>query len=305
MKSMDTCMEMNNEREKYLKIHPQMLENARKQFCADTCLSWEEYLRSPAKKVYIQKTCYAPEGSCVAMENARRYHRSDAFFNAIICLGQLFLTVDEAIYDWAVEQFADCEPEWFCQFGNLRKIDGKLQEYGKEIGDTHLYFLPSIGLHEDADTGVRKEDLNGLELKWYEQEEIEEFREGNRFPHALGYMPGQPDALAVAVMKKNCGEENVGAGGSKADYDQNQMAGMSGVSIDGGYLWQVGIDVDSDFSGQGLAAGLVKELSMELIRRGVTPFYGTGEAHSISRAVAYKAGYVPAFASVYAVRKEV
>ncbi|MBR6627733.1 MAG: hypothetical protein IKL04_07140 [Lachnospiraceae bacterium] len=321
MKYTDTSMEMNKMRDKYLKIPADILENARKQFCADTCLSWEDYIREPGKKVYIQKTAYEPGRICVDREDARRYSKGDAFFNAIICLGQLFLTVDECIYEWAVAEFEDCKPEWFCSFDNLRKIDRKLQEYGRQIGDTHLYFLPSQGILEESDTCVRKSEINGLPLEWYEEEEIERFRDGNRFPHALGYLQGQPDVLAVAALREGerydveeagtrCGEEAHGAEQQDTEavqgkvYDQNAMAGMSGVSRDGTYLWQVGINVDKEMRGRGLAAGLVKELTMELLRRGVTPFYGTGEAHSISRSVALKAGYVPAFASVYAVRAD-
>ncbi len=346
MRYTDTSMEMNKMREKYLKIPAKVLENARKQFCADTCLPWADYVREPGKKVYIQKTRYEQGRSCVDRKDARRYSRGDAFFNAIICLGQLFLTVDESIYEWAVAEFGECKPEWFCSFENLRKIDRKLQEYGRQIGDTHLYFLPSQGILEESDISVRKSELNGLRLEWYEEEEIERFREENRFPYALGYLQGQPDVLAVAALRERmssgvkgvsnrcgeeerdvptapalCGEEEQltlalcgkeARGAEYADtageagkvYDQNAMAGMSGVSRDGTYLWQVGINVDEEMRGRGLAAGLVKELTMELLRRGVTPFYGTGEAHSISRSVALKAGYVPAFASVYAVRAD-
>ena len=39
-----------------IKISKAALEAARKQFCLDTCLDWQEYLENPDKKCYIQKT---------------------------------------------------------------------------------------------------------------------------------------------------------------------------------------------------------------------------------------------------------
>ena len=122
-----------------LKMDPKALENARRQFCLDIALPWEEYMRQPRQKIYIKKAVYKKGTLKVLSEGARDYERGSDLFHAIICLGQLFLVVDEQIYDWAVEKFADCDPEWFCEFGNLRMIDEKLKEYGHRIKDTHIY----------------------------------------------------------------------------------------------------------------------------------------------------------------------
>lgn len=299
---MDIYMETSKEellqdRETYLAMDRMALEHARRQFCLDTCLDWEDYQKNPERKVYIQKTVYEPGTSYIGMEGARKYQGSDGFFNAIVCLGQLFLTVDEQIYDWAVETLGDVSPEWFCQYENLRRIDEKLREYGRQVGDTHLYYLPSRGLGKDAAAGERAQRIGAYDVQWYHQEQLLRFRDNNRFKRALGFSATQPDALAVALLREKAAEEG-------KEYDQSKLAGMAGVSIDGTYLWQVGIDVDDDCRGQGLGTQLVKELVAELYRQGVTVFYGTSESHSISQTVAYRAGFVPAFATVYAVKKD-
>lgn len=298
---MDTYMETNREaldreREAYLAMDRTALEHARRQFCLDTSLAWEDYQKEPERKVFIQKTVYEPGTSYIGMEGARKYQSSDGFFNAVICMGQLFLTVDEQIYDWATECFGDTSPEWFCQYSNLRRIDEKLREYGRQVGDTHVYFLPSRGLCRDAAAGERAGQIGAYDVQWYHQEQLLRFKEQNRFQRALGFSETQPDALAVALLREKASEQK--------EYDQSKLAGMAGVSIDGTYLWQVGIDVDEDCRGQGLATELVKELVAELYRQGVTVFYGTSESHSISQSVAYRAGFVPAFATVYAVKKD-
>ncbi len=283
-----------------IRIDKNMLEGARRQFCLDMSMDYEAYMQSPNQKTYICKTSYA-EGTCYpAAPGARCYAGGDAFFNAVICFGQLFLSVDERIYDWACEKFGECEPEWFCRYGNLREIDKKLQEYGRKLGDTHVYFLPE---YEGVQRQVQKENLireqavtaseSEFLFAWYEQEEILRFKDNNCFGSAICFSPTQPDVLVVAAMLPEA---------SSKDFNQDHMAGMAGVSADGEYLWQIGINVREEYRGKGLAAELVRSLKDEMIRRGKIPFYGTSESHTVSQTVALKAGFVPAWTAVYAVK---
>jgi len=315
-------------------INKEMLLLARKQFCLDVGLEWQQYLAEPGKKCYIQKTSYRSETGYPLAEGARCYHGTDAFFKAIMCMGQLFLSVDEKLYDWAVEKFTNYPPEWFCEFGNLRRIDEKLKEYGREIKDTHVYFLPRqeafVGqqdiallnvlreseeyrdrqeretneqprsvVDEDASMTVRSE-AGGAErfiYQWYEQEEILQFKEKNRFTSAICFSPTQPDVLAVAALSAQGDTALYGKHGKQ--FDQSQMAGMAGVSADGEYLWQIGINVTSEYAGHGLGVKLVRQLKEEIIRRGKVPFYGTSESHTVSQSIAIKSGFVPAWTEIY------
>lgn len=90
---------------------------------------------------------------------------------------------------------------------------------------------------------------------------------------------------------------------SGKDFDQSHMCGMAGASRDGEYLWQIGINVDKDYAGQGIGHKLVRALKEEILRRGKVPFYGTSESHTLSQTVGLKAGFVPAWTEVSA-RKE-
>lgn len=286
-----------------ISINKDMFQIARKQFCLDTCLEWQQYLEQPDKKVYIQKTRYAEGTTFPAAEGARCCGGTDAFFKAIICMGQLFLSADEQIYDWAVEHFADCEPEWFCEYGNLRKTDEMLREYGREIKDTHVYYLPGIGA---GSAGLVPSDF-----VWYEQEEILRFKEHNRFTRALSFWETQPDVLAVAAMKEHYvarkSIDSIEAGKAEKPektFDQTNMLGMAGASKDGEYLWQIGINVVPESAGKGLAAELVCRLKEEIIRRGKVPFYGTSESHIISQTVGLKSDFVPAWTEIYVKRIE-
>ncbi len=348
-----------------VKIDKNMLTAARKQFCLDIGMDYEEYLADPCRKVYLTKTKY-PDGAAAAAAGARYIAGTDFGFRAMVCMGQLFVCVDERLYDWAQEDFRKAKPEWLCEYGALRKIDRKLNEIGLEIQDTHVFFLPEEDkVPEDYDP-VAAPEGSDFGYLLYEEDEIEFFRKNNRFTSALCFSPTQPDRIAVAaiprevlraddeatagsvseeakiagsasgeaktadveaktadVEAKIACEEAKTAGAEKIDepaqelyddrgecaeggfdrYDQSLMAGMSGASRDGEYLWQIGINVDEKFGGRGLASDLVRRIKNELIRRGCIPFYGTAESHVLSRTVALKSGFVPAWTEIYACRR--
>ena len=267
------------------KISSKALEYARKQFCLDIQMPWEKYCKSPDGKVYI---CKAEKQEWVPGQGARQFSKEDTFFRAIICMGQLFLLADESIYEWAVQEFTECSPQWFCSYDNLRKIDEKLKMHGRMIRDTHLYYLP-------AEDTMTMQTSPMVPVQWFEAPEILKWKETNRFHSAVCYWQHMPDMLAVAAMDKDCETVKV----SDKDYDQNHMLGMAGVSGDGEYLWQIGIDVVEGSRMGGLATNLVMLMKEEVLRRGKIPFYGTSESHTISQSVAYHAGFMPAWAEVY------
>lgn len=282
-----------------LVLDKRCLEVARRQFCLDIGLPWDEYEKNREKSVLIQKAAYVPGSLNVAGEGARNYAERNSFFRAIICLGQLFICCDEKIYDWVVEQYEACKPEWFCNYRRLQKLDEKLREYGHEIYDTHIYFLPEAGSESEA-----AHDMSIL--TWYEQEEILRFKNSNRFSQALSFWEGQPDMLAVAVMRDEWQAASISTPNQESvdertgkDFDQSHMCAMAGASRDGEYLWQIGINVDEDHAGQGLGYRLVRALKEEILRRDKVPFYGTSESHTLSQTVGLKAGFAPAWTEVY------
>jgi GNAT superfamily N-acetyltransferase len=206
------------------------------------------------------------------IHGARIMEGKDLFFKTAVFLGKAFIMVDDQISDWAIEKFQNAAPQWFFEYGNLRLIDRKLNEYDREIEDTHIYFLPT------KDFGEIKLIH---EVKWFEQEELHQFKEDRRFTSALCFSNTQPDMLAVAAM------------------DKGELIGMAGASMDGDYLWQIGINVLPDYQNKGLAANLTALLKQEVIRRGKIPFYGTSESHTISQNVGLKAGFLPAWSEIF------
>ncbi len=118
-------------------------------------------------------------------------------------------------------------------------------------------------------------------VRWFEGEELEQFRNDSRFNvYALSFSPTQPDRLAVAA------------------YDGDEIIAMAGCSEDGAHLWQIGIDSVPGYEGKGIAANLVTLLKQEIIVRGKVPYYGTAESHAVSRSVAIKSGFLPAWCEI-------
>lgn len=205
------------------------------------------------------------------LEGARSHEKTDSFLTVGILLGKAYVMADEAMHPWIKKELGKELPEWWCAFRNLRKIDRELEKYGREIIDTHIYFLPS-----------EKPTMEGprCQTRWFEGEELEQFRGNQAVSHALCFSKTQPDRIALAA------------------YEEKKMTAMAGVSEDGSYLWQIGIDVLPEYEGRGLGVNLVTLMKQEVIRRGKVPFYGTAESHAISRSIAISSGFLPAWAEI-------
>lgn len=207
------------------------------------------------------------------LPGSRVIHKLDPFFRVIVFMGRAYVMADEETIPGWEEILKDYPAEWFFNYGRLRKIDRILNEFDREIIDTHLYYLPDMDApHVDIPD----------DWKVFSKEEIGAYKEINPFHNALPYSPTQPDVVAVAVPD--------GQGGYK---------GMAGASKDGEYVLQIGIDVKDEYRGEGLATGLVSALRSKIIDDGMLPFYGTSESHALSRTVGVKSGFLPAFSEVF------
>lgn len=244
-----------------MRISKEILDRMMKQFELD-CNVKEAYEIAPNMFLAPSKI----------LSGARIIDKMDPFFRVVIYMGKAYIMADEEILGGCEEIFKDIKPEWFFNFSNLRTIDYILHEYGKEIVNTHLYYLPA----ENAPIVLPK----GNEI-WLGEKEIEEMRESNVCHNALCYSPTQPDVIAVMLK------------------DGDKIIGMAGASKDGKYVHQIGINVLEGYEGQGLAVHLVTLLKQRLLEMGTVPFYGTAESHAISRTVAINSGFMPAFSEFF------
>ena len=208
------------------------------------------------------------------LDGSRYFADISDFLRVIVYKGRLFMMCDESIYEWALEKYSDMLPEWFCKYDNLRMLDEKLHQFGYEIMDTHVYFMPDPEYEGyDFECPYRIKELG--------RREIDRMKEDNPFRHALMYQEGCPDELAIGA------------------FDEDEPIAMAGVSSDGRNLWQIGIDVLPGYEHKGLAVYLTTLMKEAVLARGKVPFYGTSESHSLSQRVAVRSGFVPGWCEVY------
>jgi len=75
----------------------------------------------------------------------------------------------------------------------------------------------------------------------------------------------------------------------------DNIIAMVAANADRPNMWQMGINVLSDYHGKGIATALVAKLKNKIIELGVLPYYTTSISHIISQKKAIKAGFIPAF----------
>ena len=240
----------------------------------------------------------------VVLSGSRVIDKLDPFFRVIVFMGRAYvMAAEETIPGWE-EILKDYPAEWFFNYSRLRKIDHILNEYDREIVDTHIFFLPD----DDAPKLAEPEGL-----RWFSEDEIAASKESNPFHNAWPYSPTQPDVYGVgmpAELVSDTGKTNAtdtsvisNPAPDRGDRPVTEMAALAGASLDGKYVHQIGIDVLPEYRGRGLSPLLVTILKQKIIEDGSLPFYGTAESHAISRSTAIKSGFLPAFAELFIGKK--
>lgn len=208
------------------------------------------------------------------IEGRRVYDHDDCFLKVCSVHGKLlFSCVDNSFLDWLKTMYSNFHADWFANYPNLRLLEKHLLKYGHIIEDLHHFYLPKKDIIE-----VNQKDLN---LVWYNQEEILQFQNDDRFKYSLGFWETAPDVIAVASIK------------------DGEILGLAGASADSSTMWQIGIDVTPQGKHLGLGTKLVTILKDEILSKGILPFYGTGEFHMLSQRVANQSGFIPTWAELY------
>lgn len=211
-------------------------------------------------------------------EGRRRFKKDDAILKVLCINGKCIFSGKEEILEECRETFANLNGAWMSQYKYLYWLDDLLLQNKYFLEDLHHYYLP---LGREL---LTEEELNEMaksyEVKWYEKEEIEQFRGDERFVHAYSFLPDAPDVLGVAVLQNG------------------EILGMAGASADSEVMWQIGIDVMPESKGQNLGPFITILLKREILKRGKLPYYGTVESHIQSQKVAVKSGFLPFWAEI-------
>ena len=83
-------------------------------------------------------------------------------------------------------------------------------------------------------------------------------------------------------------------------YENEKLIGLAGCSADCENMWQIGIDVLSEYRRKGIAAALTSQLAFEILNRNKVPFYCCAWCNLASARNAIKAGFRPAWTELQA-----
>ncbi|WP_058308873.1 GNAT family N-acetyltransferase [Gracilibacillus massiliensis] len=244
-----------------------------------------ELIKITQKQLALDYNCvitdFAKKGNTITKNNllnGRRLYSYDGCQLKIVCYrGKAIITTDEQLLPWVEENLKKEDASWLFEYPKLRFIDKKLNDFGHEIADIHHYYIPD----------AKAQFFTPLfDIKWYEHQDIHQFKNDDRFNEALAFEENHPDMLAVAA------------------FEGDRIMGMAGASADSKTMWQIGIDVIPGYRGKGVGANLTALLKQEILKRGKVPFYGTVESHDISKNIAFRAGFLPAWSEVHSQKKE-
>lgn len=203
------------------------------------------------------------------LEGRRRFQEdNECFLKIAVINGKVLFTGNENIISWCRDQFAGTGSEWFFEAKNLIRINDRLLQDGYRIAMVHPFYIAEQ---------ITEVDIRDCHIRWYERDDIEQFRGDERFEEAFTFDKNAPDVLGVAAVR------------------DGQIHGMAGASSDSPAMWQIGINVNPESRDAGIGTMLVSLLKNEILRRRILPYYGTSMSHIASQRVALGSGFSPAW----------
>lgn len=203
----------------------------------------------------------------------RRINGSEgAILRVAVYRNKLLIMASEAMLPWCIDRFGSRQGTWFSEPENLLAIDAGLRKHGQKLADAHHHYIPE---EKWPLTPER------FPVRWYQQEELDQFRGDSRFWEALMFDPARPDLLAVCAM------------------DGEHILGMAAVTRNSPMMWEIGVNVTEAGRGKGVGSYVTALMKEKVLSMGAMPTYATVESHIASQKVAFRAGFVPAFYELY------
>ena len=140
-----------------------------------------------------------------------------------------------------------------------------------------LFYLPDLDLINPLAAPT------GFSYDMVEADDIPALYQFEGFHHAIQYDSNHPRPDVLVTLAKKDGK----------------IAGIAGASFDCAKMWQIGMDVLPEYRNKGIAVYLVNWLTLEIMKRGMVPYYGTASSNIASQRVAHRAGYYPAWMCAY------
>lgn len=180
--------------------------------------------------------------------------------------GKLVISAAPELMDWSRSVLAKrCSAQWCFEAGSLISIDRKLQEFGYEIDQVHLFFTPKYM----PPTPVHP-------VRFLHSREIAELEDDERIDEAFLFEDYIDDVLGAAIYG-----------------DAGTLLAVAGATANSERMWEMGFN--SFAQGKGYAVSALSALTREILDLGKVPYAGTALSHTASQNVSLRAGLVPIF----------
>lgn len=159
---------------------------------------------------------------------------------------------------------------------NINVLNNMLDEFDLKVCFMAEYFLPDVTKLKELDCGyelrvLQKEDFVDLYV--------------DKWSNCFSFDNRERDVLAVGA------------------YDNGVLIGLAGCSADCDSMYQIGVDVSSEYRQKGIASAVTSKLALEILKLGKIPFYCAAWSNIKSVRNAIKSGFRPAWVELTAREK--
>lgn len=184
-------------------------------------------------------------------------------------------------------------------YGNniVASIDEKyraiVSEYMNRFPIEHCFETPNLHVLNDA---MQKESLRVCFMAEYFLPDLKELKALDcpyelRVLHSGDFDTLYTDSWSNALCKDRRELDVLGIGA----YDGRKLVGLAGCSADCETMWQIGVDVISEYRRHNIASALTSRLALEILEREKVPFYCAAWCNIKSVRNAIKSGFRPAW----------
>ena len=206
----------------------------------------------------------------ISKENpsARKYLKLPHICNLISYGNNVVATISEEYETIVKEYISKYSFEHCFETPNMHVLNDAFEEKGYRVCFMAEYFLP--------DVNVLRELPCEFECKVLTQDDFAELYTG-QWSNALCEDRKELDVLGVGA------------------YHNGKLIGLAACSADCETMWQIGVDVLSEYRRKGIACALTSRLATEILERGKVPFYCCAWSNVKSARNAIKSGFRPAW----------
>ena len=206
----------------------------------------------------------------ISKENpsVRKYLKLPHICNLISYGNNVVATISEEYETIVKEYISKYSFEHCFETPNMHVLNDAFQEKGFRVCFMAEYFLP--------DVNVLRELPCEFECKVLTQDDFAELYTG-QWSNALCEDRKELDVLGVGA------------------YHNGKLIGLAACSADCETMWQIGVDVLSEYRRKGIACALTSRLATEILERGKVPFYCCAWSNVKSARNAIKSGFRPAW----------